>query len=146
MSQTSLKHVFLQTGACFFELMLYIKSQERRTEKPKTERNQMINTKTDFEAIGMGFSIAAGWVRIENNNFWITLTATTSGGRAAQKKDWGVLASYLPKGATKAITADCTIVKGFRYEAADQALAALVNVLHEDDGFLPGKVSRVTRW
>lgn len=82
----------------------------------------MINTKTDFETIGMGFSLASGWVEIDGVNEWVVLTACAAG--RTKKRNWAVFAEYTKDGVQH--KAEAEVKDGYRYEAADVALAELI--------------------
>lgn len=83
----------------------------------------MLNTKTSFENVGMGVSIAGGWIQVEGRRqAWVSLMATSEG--AGRRRDWFVSASYHDKGGDPIrVTTQKTAC--FRYEAADLALAEL---------------------
>jgi hypothetical protein len=81
-----------------------------------------IDTKTAFDAIGMGFSMASGWMTINGAREWVCLTACAKG--RANRRDWSVTAEY---GSGKSRReASCFKPNSFRYEAADAAIAALI--------------------
>lgn len=81
-----------------------------------------INTKTAFESIGEGFSMAGAWMTIHGKREWVSLTACAPG--RGQRRDWQVSASYGSGDARR--EAVCTKPNSFRYEVADEALAALM--------------------
>jgi hypothetical protein len=81
----------------------------------------MINTKTAFENVGMGFSVAGGW----HNGEWVALMATSEG--RGQRRTWCVSGDFVRGG--KPVRVTITKVACFRYEAADIVLAELVELM-----------------
>lgn len=79
--------------------------------------------KTDFENIGRGISIAAGWLDINGTRQWVDFMAATEGKAHAKKRYWHVLAGY-GHGPDR-VKAEGAVTCGYRYEAAELALEAL---------------------
>lgn len=86
----------------------------------------MLSTKTDFESLGMGITALGGWVEFQGQNIWVSMLATSET-RRGQKRDWCVSAEHHVKG--KGVVRVMCQQHGFRYEAADAALAELLNQL-----------------
>lgn len=82
-----------------------------------------INTKTGFDNIGMGISAVGGWV----NGEWVSLSAISEG--KGQRRTWHVIGDFRRNNAP--VRVEITKVNCFRYEAADEAIAALVELMGE---------------
>ena len=90
----------------------------------------MINFKTDFENMPRfgrnagRTAIASGWCKINGNNEWLVVYASTDAKLGARKAKWSILATYTnddgEKYQTEATVRDC-----YRYEAAQIAVDAL---------------------
>jgi hypothetical protein len=83
--------------------------------------SQVIDTKAGFENIGMGFSMASGWMDIQGKREWVCLTACAKG--RAHRRDWNVMAECGTGAGRREVT--CVMPQSFRYEAADAAITAL---------------------
>jgi len=96
----------------------------------------MLDIRKDFSNIGMGVSVAGGWVKIAGKDCWVSFLATAdeNGHRATNRKNgkrrlWHISASYHDGKENHRVTIsrrDC-----FRVEAAEQAASELVSLLSQ---------------
>ena len=81
-----------------------------------------------FENVGMGIALASDWFVIDGKRYWISFMSTSEG--RGHRRTWHVRATHYPKNDARngpGWKADCSKRDCFRYEAADEALAALID-------------------
>jgi len=94
----------------------------------------MLDIRKDFSNVGMGISVAGGYVQISGKDCWVAFLATSedegkrvTGRKSGKRGMWHVSASYHDGKENHRVTIsrrDC-----FRVEAAEQAAAELVTYL-----------------